>query len=132
MEHEPAKGRWIPIAYYYLATVVGLTIVLVGTIGGLQGLISVAVPQVSEDVRFSSPEFPPDQKAVVSTPAQRERFESDRKEARVRAIKDARLGGIGDALRGLVAALVGAPVFFWHLRQARRRDPHHPEVAGDS
>ena len=47
----------------------------------------------------------------------------DEDEARADAIDRARLGGYADALYGAVAVVVGAPVFAWHLRQARRREP---------
>lgn len=118
MAEESRRGRWIPVVYYYLATAVGLAITLVGLIQGLHGLVIAAIPQVSDEVRFISVErhFGPEGEKVRLT-------EEEKTEAREEAIERARLGGFAGALKGLITALVGAPVFFWHLRQARRREP---------
>jgi ABC-type cobalamin transport system permease subunit len=48
---------------------------------------------------------------------------ADEAKAKADAIERARLGGYSDALYGAVTVAVGAPVFLWHLRQARRREP---------
>jgi hypothetical protein len=47
----------------------------------------------------------------------------DEQKARADAIERARLGGYAEALYGSVGVLVGLPIFIWHLRQARRREP---------
>lgn len=117
MGDEPRKGRWLPLVYYYLGAVVGLAITLVGVIGGLQGLVTAALPQISSEARYSAPErVAPDGKAEEPSGAEQERLKEE-------AVDRARLGGFDRALRGAVTAVVGAPVFFWHLRQARRREP---------
>jgi hypothetical protein len=115
-----ARGRWIPIVYYYLATLVGLVILLVGVIGGLQSLVDVVFPQLSSEVRFAEPtlERGPDSPGVAREPT-----DEERESARADSLERARLGGYAGGLRGLIAALVGAPVFLWHLRQARRKEP---------
>ncbi len=118
MAGEPRRGRWITPAYYYLAALVGLAILLVGLIGGLQGLVQAAFPKTSEDVRYASEPTdygPEGEEVTVSEP--------ERMRRRAVAIDAARLAGLGQALDGLVAGTVGAPVFLWHLKQARRREP---------
>lgn len=123
------SGRWIPIVYYYLATVVGLVITLVGLIIGLQGLAHAVFPELSDEVRFSHPptvihEPAEGVKRAVPAPARKGNAEQAQLEAshKKEAIRRARLGGFSDAIEGLIAAAVGMPVFIWHLRQARRRD----------
>lgn len=110
------RGRWLPLVYYYLATVVGLALVLVGTIGGLHGLVTAALPSTSPEVIFSEPRFDRDGNPVAETAREKAEREA---EARDRA----RLGAFADAIRGGITGLVGAPVFVWHLRQARRKEP---------
>ncbi|MBW3589793.1 MAG: hypothetical protein KY429_10275 [Actinobacteria bacterium] len=117
---QPRKGRWIPLVYYYVATLIGLTILLIGLIGGLQGLVKAAIPQISDEVRFAERE-----RAVFPDDARRDPKESDEEHDRRRAdaIERARIGGLAAGLNGMVAVVVGAPVFAWHLRQARRKEP---------
>jgi ABC-type cobalamin transport system permease subunit len=115
---EPDRTRWIGLVYYYLATAVGLAILLTGVIGSLQGLVTAALPRISSEARFADVDAPkPD--GVQLT-------ESERSRRRAEAIERARLGGWDQALRGVVTTVVGAPVFAWHLRQARRKDRPSP------
>lgn len=118
-EPRPVKGRWLPLIYYYLATVVGLAILLVGLIGGLRGVVQAAFPKTSDEFRFSGfavREVTPEGRPVKLRERETLRAEED-------ALDRARQAGIADAFDGLIAALVAGPVFFWHLRQARRREP---------
>jgi ABC-type cobalamin transport system permease subunit len=120
---EPDRTRWIGLVYYYLATAVGLAIMLAGVIGTLQGLVTAALPRISSEARFADVEAPkPD--GVQLT-------EAERSERRREAIERARLGGWDQALRGAVTTVVGAPVFVWHLRQARRKDRPSPAARRD-
>jgi hypothetical protein len=116
MSAERRSGAWLPMVYYYLATAIGLIVVLIGLIGGLRGLVNAALPQLSSEVRYTiySP-VSPDVKQGLSA--------SDQEQARADAMERARTSGYADALYGAVAVLVGAPIFVWHLRQARRREP---------
>ena len=114
--HERRSGRWLPLVYYYLATVIGLSIVLVGLIGGLNGLVTAFVPEASDRFAFSSPRFDKNGEPVEESASEKAEREADAKE-------QARLSGIASGIRGLVAVIVGLPVFLWHLRQARRREP---------
>lgn len=118
MATEGRRGRWLPLVYYYLATVVGLALLLTGLIGGLRGLVVAAIPQASHEFGFAEfgPTFGPEGERI-------ELSKEERAEQRERALERARLGGFADALQGLVTAVVAAPVFFWHLRQARRKEP---------
>ena len=117
---EPERTRWIGLVYYYLATAVGLAIVLVGVIGALQGLVTAALPRISSEARFADVDAPKPEGVQLT--------EAERSRRRTEAIERARLGGWDQALRGAVTTVVGAPVFVWHLRQARRRD--RPTSAG--
>lgn len=118
MAEETRRGRWIPLVYYYLATVIGLSIMLVGLIGGLQGLVKAAIPQISDEVRFARADRPIDRNGRVV-----EISELDEERAKAEAVENARLSGFAAALEGLVTAVVGTPIFLWHLRQARRSEP---------
>lgn len=113
----PVRGRWLPLVYYYLATVVGLTLLLVGLIGGLNGLVTAAFPSTSDEYIYSD---------VVNVDRQEKPIKESkaREEARAAEVQErARLRGFANAIRGGITALVAAPVFFWHLRQARRKEP---------
>ena len=111
-QHKP--GWWLPMVYYYLATAIGLVVLLVGLIGGLRGLVTAAIPEISSDVRYSSYIMKPD--GTQASQAEEDKLRAD-------AIERARLGGYADALYGAVTVAVGLPIFVWHLRQARRREP---------
>lgn len=129
MEMKPKRtGRWIPLVYYYLATVVGLSIFLIGVISGFHGLILAALPKASPEVRYAVQESFGTEGKEAAKPSKQELARR-----RAEAIESVRLGGYLQALRGAVTALVGGPVFIWHLRQARRREPEwlgEPAPAG--
>ncbi len=123
---DPARGRWIPLVYYYLAATVGLAITLVGIVGMLNGAVVAVLPKLSSEVRYletAPPRDPSGAPADNLSAAERERIRDD-------SIERARLGGIERTVRGGVTALVGAPVFVWHLTQARRREPLGVRQAG--
>jgi hypothetical protein len=111
-QHKP--GWWLPMVYYYLATAIGLVVLLIGLIGGLRGLVTAALPELSSDVRYSTYVTKPDGTTMNA---------ADQEKARADAIDRARLGGYADALYGAVSVVVALPLFAWHLRQARRREP---------
>ncbi len=116
MASQRRPGGWLPQVYYYLATAIGLAILLVGLIGGLHGLVTAALPQLSSEARYAAPVTAPDGSKSPAT-------QEERNQARADALERARLGGLADAVYGGVTVLVGLPVFWWHLRQARRREP---------
>ena len=111
------RGRWNVFAYYYAAALIGLVMVLVGAVGGLQSLVRVALPQTADEVRYIDEpyRFTPDGEPRP-TAAELDRIEEE-------AEDDARTSGLADFARGLITAGVGAPVMAWHLRQARRKEP---------
>lgn len=119
------RGRWLPLVYYYLATIVGLALVLTGVIGGLHGLVTAAFPSTSPEVIFSEPRFDPEGRPIGETATEKAEREADARER-------ARLGAFAGAIRGGITGLVGAPVFFWHLRQARRKEPEWLGPQGSS
>ena len=113
------RGKWIVFAYYYLAALIGLVMVMIGAVGGLNGLVRFAVPETSDEVRYATEPFrysEPDGRPRRLSASEEERLEREAKE-------DARNIALGDLLTGAVTAGVGAPVMAWHLRQARRREP---------
>jgi hypothetical protein len=90
---------------------------LFGLVGGLRGLVTAALPEISSDVRYSTvAPVPGKPDATTLTPQEQQQAHDD-------AVHRARIGGYADALYGAVSVVVGAPVFWWHLRQARRREP---------
>jgi hypothetical protein len=117
MANQRRPGAWLPSVYYYVATAIGLIITLVGLIGGLRGLVTAALPEISSEVQNVSV-APVPGKPIGSTLTPQ-----DQQQAHDDAVHRARVGGYADALNGAVAVVVGAPVFWWHLRQARRREP---------
>ena len=65
---------------------------------------------------YPEPPYDDEENPVEETPQ-----EEAKREAEV--LEQARIVGIADALRGLITTVVAFPVFFWHLRQARRKEP---------
>lgn len=104
-----AKRSWVTLLYYYVAALIGLIIVIVGILIALHALLDV--------IFFEDPleGLTSDSSTVTSGDT----------------VQFAELPGPfspsrGDKakliLRGLVTAAVGAPVFWWHLREARRSE----------
>jgi hypothetical protein len=118
MASQRRPGSWLPSVYYYVATAIGLIVVLVGLIGGLRGLVTAALPEISSEVRYAATAPVPGKPdgSATATPQEAQQAHDD-------AVHRARIGGYADGLYGAVAVVVGAPVFWWHLRQARRREP---------
>lgn len=110
------RGRWLPLVYYYLATLVGLSLLLAGLIGGLHGLVTAAFPSTASEFIYFEPPF--DEKG---RPVKESNSEESEREAE--ALERARRSGFAGAIQGGTTAIVGFPVFFWHLRQARRKEP---------
>lgn len=117
MSRERKPGAWLPLVYYYLATVIGLGILLFGVVGALRGAVDAALPQLSSEARYLAYE------TRAPDGAKEELTEQEREALRAEALERARLGGIAEILYGAVGIAVGLPVFVWHLRQARRREP---------
>lgn len=107
--------RWLPLTYYYLATVVGLVITLTGVIGGVSGLVTAAFPRTGDEYIYSEPPYDDRGNPLKETAA-------EAKEREAEDLETSRQSGFAGGIRGGVAAAVGAPVFIWHLRQARRKE----------
>lgn len=88
------RPSWIGLLYFYVAALIGLGFVLVGTTMALTGAAKAVVPSVYYD----GPCEYCDSKEHV------------------------RKDGLENALSGGITNVIGAPVLIWHLRQARRRD----------
>ncbi|HYZ93883.1 MAG TPA: hypothetical protein VFA34_16035 [Actinomycetota bacterium] len=108
--------RWLPLIYYYLATVIGLVITLTGVIGGVSGLVTAAFPRTGDEYIYSEPPYDDKGNPIKETPVEREERESE-------DLEISRQSGFAGGIRGGITAGVGAPVFVWHLRQARRKEP---------
>lgn len=109
-------------AYYYLAALIGLIMLVVGAVMAGHGLVRFALPETSDEVRWATEPYrfaalSPDEKAPKPP------SDAELKRLRDEAVDHARTSSLGDLLTGLVTAGVGAPVMAWHLRQARRREP---------
>lgn len=114
------KLHWSGYVYYYLAALIGLAFVLFGLVRVYSGLIQAALPR-------SSPEFEYRREVVPHAPLNDAAPPPSPSHAEVRAQKDQaakeiRAEGIYQALEGVGATVVGAPVFLWHIRRARKRD----------
>jgi len=121
------RGRWVLFVYYYAAALIGLVMLLFGVVGGLRALVVVALPETSDEVRYSQFERVPLEEERKSTAAEEERR---REEARQQAIENSRTGALAGLLNGVILAGVGAPVLLWHLRHARREEPTPDGEAG--
>jgi hypothetical protein len=90
------RHTWVPYAYYYLAALIALAIVLTGVIRAVNATV---------DGIF---------------------FEPPQDQAEYYYGNDDRGDHFEDALQGVLSAAVGAPIFLWHLRQARRDEAANP------
>ena len=113
---DERRGRWVPLVYYYLASIIGLTMLLFGVIGAANGLVNVAFPRASEEFAYSRPVYDERGKSVDDSPREKAAREAE-------ALERARAVGLSRSIRGGIMAVVAVPVFVWHLRQARRKEP---------
>ncbi len=126
-----ARGarNWIAQLYFYAAAGIGLVLVIAGIISSVFGFIDAinprATPQFGEIadgrgvdfrlgpgrvfVREREPEL---DQGATPTP-------DEQVGARNSAFRQIRRQGVRNGVRGLVVALVGLPVFLWHLGRAR-------------
>ncbi|MGI9193639.1 MAG: hypothetical protein ACR2FO_03915 [Actinomycetota bacterium] len=111
--------------YYYLATILGLTLLLVGSISAAQGLVHRAIPESSPDYYVETTKSGENGKDVSLSP-------SELAKAKAQARQEARQTGAGEALDGLIEAIVGAPVFLWHLTQVRKRERERISVLSET
>ncbi len=88
------RQSWIALLYFYLVAIIGLVIVITGAI--------IAVNSFVDWIFFDPPPDPPEGEFYG--------FYEDRDDK------------LKVALQGLLTAAIGAPIFWWHLREARRRD----------
>jgi hypothetical protein len=112
-----APAHWSGYVYYYVASLIGLGLLIAGVIGIFNGAIQVAAPASAPEYRYRVPEVPKLEESPGATapaqPQNRRQLERD-------AATAVRREGVYRAARGLVLAVVGTPVFAWHIRRARR------------
>lgn len=126
------KRHWATLIYYYLVALVSLSFVIAGTIGAGYNLIQAAFPQLSPDVRYWDQSLgynsgwvrpapgPPGDRAELTLRDQQSRTTLiTTRKATTDRLRDE---GFYKALQFAVFAVVGFPVFFWHIRRARRHE----------
>ena len=118
-EHTTPPRHWSGHVYYYTASLVGLSLVLFGAVGVMRGLLQAAVPTAAPEFRYSQ-EIYPERLEPPSTSPQPTLSPTERR--RQVAVDRIRAEGLFRAVEGLSLAVVGAPVFVWHIRRARRRE----------
>jgi hypothetical protein len=126
---EPPAGRrnWVPLLYFFLAALIGLGFVVVGTSMALLGakdalFPSLGLPRYSYGVsEFEAYPAPAPVGADSAPPVKKSAEEVAREQriAKAQAVDERRAMGLDQMLSGLVIAAVGAPVLVWHLRRGR-------------
>ena len=97
---QETKRSWVTLLYFYLAAIIGLSIMITGTLIAAHALLDVIFYEgPNTNVGMDGSEF----QMLGGVPDRGDEFQT--------------------VLRGLVTAAVGFPVFWWHLRQAQRADP---------
>jgi Domain of unknown function (DUF5671) len=91
---QPRRLSWVGLLYFYAAALIGLITILVGALIAANALIDA--------IFFEAPVVPDNEFVFSSSDDRGDKFE--------------------EALRGLVTAAIGFPIFWWHIRQARRQE----------
>lgn len=101
--------------YCYLAALVGLVLVVIGTTMGLFGAKDALLPELGLPAYAAESYLPRDAHGAPTAAT-----EDERRAARDAAIADRRSAGINDLVNGAILAAVGLPTMVWHLRRGRR------------
>jgi hypothetical protein len=100
--------------YFYLAAFVGFGFLIAGTTTALFGAKDLAFPELGvQSYSYESSLHRDAQGTVVAT-------DSERAQARQRALEDRRRDGADSLVDGIILVAVGLPTLLWHLRRARR------------
>jgi hypothetical protein len=112
---EPAARRaWVVLLYFYLAAFVGFGFLIVGTTTALFGAKDLAFPELGmQSYSYESTLHRDAQGTIVAT-------DSERAQARERALEDRRTDGADSLVNGVILMAVGLPTLLWHLSRARR------------
>jgi hypothetical protein len=109
---QAAPGRprpsWATFVYYYLAALIGAIVIISGGIRLAGGITKTIFPPRESPGFESFGGLGPG--VDLAPPGPREE----------------RTEGVRDALEGILIAGVGAPIFWWHLNEARRREGDPP------
>lgn len=123
MADRRAGHHWTGYVYYYAASLIGLGLVIGGLVGVFRGMLQTALPRATPEFRFRADEplfrEPPFREGGPS-PATPSPAEIDRAERE--AVDELRTEGLYSAAQGASFAIVGGPVFLWHIRRARERE----------
>jgi hypothetical protein len=112
-EGAAARRTWVVLMYFYVAALVGLGFVIVGTTSALFGAKSALFPELGLSTYSYSCPGPEQRGTTVAS-------ETERQAARETAIQDRRGNGVDGLANGAIQAGVGLPILIWHLRRARR------------
>ncbi|MDT7584628.1 MAG: hypothetical protein QOE32_2178 [Pseudonocardiales bacterium] len=113
-ESPAARRPWVALLYFYLAAFVGFGFLIAGTTTALFGAKDLAFPELGvQSYSYESSLHRDAQGTVVAT-------DSERAQARQRALEDRRRDGADSLVDGIILVAVGLPTLLWHLRRARR------------
>lgn len=109
---DPVERHWVAQLYYYVAALVGLILVVFGSIMFAMGLKQAAFPDLGFQ-SYACSDYDLDEVGERCTPSQKE-------EQQDQELDNRREDGVSQAIDGLLVAGIGAPILYWHLRQTRR------------
>lgn len=117
------RRSWIGTAYYYIASLIGLAMIIAGTVGMLQSGLDALFPRASSDYQWRSVPEPifVDGRDTPATPSP-----AEKRARQQEAVDQIRAESTRDAVGSGIIAAVGAPVFLWHIRRARAREEETP------
>jgi hypothetical protein len=122
-ESPAARRPWVALLYFYLAAFVGFGFLIAGTTTALFGAKDLAFPELGVQSYSYEPALRRDaQGTIVAT-------DSERAQARQRALEDRRRDGADSLVDGVILVAVGLPTLLWHLRRARRIGASAPGAA---
>lgn len=113
---------WVPLAYYYLASLLSLAVLFSGLVTGIRGISTVVLPEGSPEVRQSVVGSSGAAGTAGKATKVREPAGQKGETPKSRAVGVAKDRGFREALQGLLVSLAGAALFVWHMRRARLRE----------
>lgn len=119
---EGVRRGSVVLLYMFVAALLGLALVVAGTVTVLFGAKDAAAPELGLPAYSSESYLPRDERGMVVA------TEEERREARVTAVEDRRRSGIDGLVNGAILLAVGLPTMIWHLRRGRRLSAGSPGV----
>lgn len=116
-----SQRHWTGHVYYYVASLVGLGLLVAGLVTTSTGLLKAALPRSAPEFAYAKEEqffrVEPKSGKPAETPTPAERRENERN-AESRITRE----GVFSAAQGGFLVIIGAPIFVWHIRRARERE----------